>query len=205
MPTLVASRSEHSVEMQKSRIISDVCNALSRGAVNQAEEILEKRYPFAPEEITPRRYGPLESTRVFVRDGFIDRYSGDLLIFPPVFRVLSGTLPHSFPFHPNWKTDVTHPAYWEVGATVDHLIPVTRGGPDTLENWVTTSMARNSAKMNWTLDELGWSVHPPSALEDWGGLLFWFLDYTSAHPDTLESGSVRQWHHAAERVVAETA
>jgi hypothetical protein len=40
-------------------------------------------------------------------------------------------LPERFPFHPNWKTDVTHPAYWEVSATIDHLTPVTRGGYST--------------------------------------------------------------------------
>jgi hypothetical protein len=49
-----------------------------------------------------------------------------------------------FPFHPNWKTEATHPAYWEVGATIDHMVPVTLGGADEPANWVTTSMARNS-------------------------------------------------------------
>jgi HNH endonuclease len=53
------------------------------------------------------------------------------------------------------------PAFWEVGATIDHVVPVTRGGADDESNWVTTSMARNSAKMNWTLEELGWTLHPP--------------------------------------------
>jgi hypothetical protein len=117
-----------------------------------------------------RRQGPVESTRVFVRDGFIDRYTGTRLIFPPVLRTLSEALPGEFPFHPNWKTDVTHPAYWEVGATVDNLIPVTRGGKDAEENWVTASMARNSAKMNWTLQDLGWHLHPPGDIRDWDGL-----------------------------------
>ena len=94
-------------------------------------------------------------------------------------------MPNEFPFHPNWKTDLTHPSYWEVGATVDHVVPVTRGGADDESNWVTTSMARNSAKMNWTLNELGWTVHPPGDIKHWDGLIRWFLDYTSAHPSTL--------------------
>jgi serine/threonine protein kinase len=68
---------------------------------------LRRDYPFAPEAVTKRQYGPVESTRVFVRDGFIDRYTGERLIFPPVLRVLSAILPAEFPYHPNWKTTVT--------------------------------------------------------------------------------------------------
>lgn len=186
--------------MLKSAVIYDVCNALLAGSIGEAKDILASMYPFSPEEITPRRYGPVESTRVFVRDGFIDRYSGARLVFPQVFRVLSEVMPEAFPFHPNWKTDVTHPAYWEVGATVDHLVPVTRGGADIPENWVTTSMARNSAKMNWMLEELGWSLHPKGDMKEWDGLLYWFLEYSEAHPEVLTNSSVRQWHRATETV-----
>ncbi len=114
-----------------------------------------------------------------------------------MLRVLSIALPSEFPFHPNWKTDVTHPAYWELGATVDHLIPVSRGGADDESNWVTTSMARNSAKMNWTLEELGWVLHPPGDFGEWDGLMHWFLEYTRSHPEMLANASVRQWHRAA--------
>lgn len=186
---------------EKSAFIDQVCRALSAGSPEAARTILATRYPFAPEPITPRRYGPVESTRVFVRDGFIDRYSGDRLVFPPVLRVISAVLPTTFPFHPNWKTDVTHPAYWEVGATVDHLIPVTRGGADEESNWITTSMARNSAKMNWTLGELGWALHPPGNVREWDGMTRWFLDYSAVNPTLLASGTVRQWYRAAQLVV----
>src|SRR6185295_17019200 len=140
---------------EKSAVIAEVCRAIMEGAVEEGVSIARRDYPFAPEPITKRSYGPTESMRLFIRDGFIDRYTGDRLIFPPVLRVLSHVLPAEFPYHPNWKTDLTHPSYWEVGATVDHVIPVTRGGADDEANWVTTSMARNSAKMNWTLTELG--------------------------------------------------
>ena len=190
--------------MDKVTTIAAVCAALSTQAEDEAVAILRARYPFAPEPITPRRYGPLESTRVFVRDGFIDRYTGERLIFPPVLRVLSNALPEAFPFHPNWRTDVTHPAYWELGATVDHVIPVTRGGHDDESNWATTSMARNSAKMNWTLDELGWQMHPPGEFRAWDGMLHWFVEYTEIHPIALENASVRQWRRAATQVLHES-
>jgi hypothetical protein len=101
---------------EKSAVIADVCRALAEGGVEEAVSIAKRDYPFAPEPIIKRNYGPIESTRLFVRDGFIDRYTGERLIFPPVLRILSLKLPAVFPYHPYWKTDVTHPSHWEVGA-----------------------------------------------------------------------------------------
>jgi 5-methylcytosine-specific restriction endonuclease McrA len=137
---------------EKSIAIAETCAALTRGERAQAISLLKRDYPVAPNPVTKRQYGPVESTRVFIRDGFIDRYTGERLVFPPVLRLISADLPDDFPFHPNWKANVTHPAYWEVGATVDHLIPTSRGGADDESNWVSTSMARNSAKGNWTTE-----------------------------------------------------
>jgi hypothetical protein len=182
---------------EKSQVIASVCTALNGRLKDQAISLLKRDYPFAPDLVTKRQYGPFESTRVFVRDGFTDRYTGGRLIFPPVLRLISVELPLEFPSHPNWKTDVTHPAFWEIGATVDHLVPVTRGGADDDSNWVTTSMARNSAKMNWTLDELGWSLHPPGDFKEWDGLIHWFLEYTNEHPALIAKASMRQWQRAA--------
>lgn len=188
---------------EKSAVLADVCRAIAANAVDEAVSIAKRDYPFAPEQITKRSYGPVESTHLFIRDGFVDRYTGDRLVFPPVLRVLSQVLPNEFPFHPNWKTDLTHPSYWEVGATVDHVVPVTRGGADDESNWVTTSMARNSAKMNWTLKELGWTLHPAGDISHWDGLVGWFLRYTAAYPATLNT-SIRGWHRAAESAFGPT-
>ena len=185
------------VHFEKVTAISRVCEAVARGSLDDAREILGLDYPFDPGAVAPRKYGPVEATRVFIRDGFVDRYSGQPLLFPPVLRVLSNVLPAEFPFHPNWKTEVTHPAYWELGATVDHLVPVTLGGADEESNWVTTSMSRNSAKMNWTLDQLGWQLFPPGEFTEWDGMISWFLDYLNVNPELLINRSVRQWHRAA--------
>jgi hypothetical protein len=95
--------------IEKSAVISQVCNALADDEDSVAKSRLRRDYPFAPTAPTARKYGEKESTRVFVRDGFLDRYTGERLIFPPVLRVLSIVLPDEFPYHPNWKTVVTHP------------------------------------------------------------------------------------------------
>jgi hypothetical protein len=183
--------------------IQAACAALRNGGQDQAISLLKRDYPFAPQPVTKRQYGSLESTRVFVRDGFIDRYTAERLVFPPVLRVISAELPVDFPYHPNWKTDVTHPAYWEIGATVDHLIPVSRGGADDDSNWVTTSMVRNSAKGNWTVAELGWILQAPGDFRDWDGLIHWFLEYTKNRPELIAAASMREWHRAATLAVTD--
>lgn len=177
--------------------IVDVCRALECRAPDAARETLAQRYPFTAPPATPRRYGPSQATRLFIRDGFIDRYSGKRVVFPPVLRVISLMLPEEFPYHPNWKMDVTHPAYWELTATVDHIVPACRGGADDDQNWVTTSMARNSAKGNWTLEDLGWELHPAGAVADWDGLLGWYVEITSTQPALLLDDSMRKWRKAA--------
>jgi len=192
--------------MNKIDAISEVCFSLSRNRRDTAIETLARNYPFAPRPIKKAHCTPCQSTRVFVRDGFIDRYSGDKLVFPAVFRVISLALPREFPFHPNWKTDVTHPAYWEMAATVDHHEALSVGGQHDQSNWYTTSMARNAAKMNWTLAQLGWRLHEPGNMQQWDGLLGWFLEYIDDHPDILhqddlEIKSLKQWHAAGKQVM----
>ncbi len=182
--------------VEKSIVVADVCKALLEGDRDTARTFLASNYAFAPHAPTSRRYGPRQATRVFIRDGFVDRYTGSRLIFPPVLRLISAELPQDFPYHPNWKTDKTHPAYWELSATIDHLVPVTRGGADDESNWVTTSMARNSAKLNRTLTELGWTLHACGDIKEWDGLAGWFLRYGEQHPDAVR-GQLQQWYRAA--------
>ncbi len=93
----------------------------------------------------------------------------------------------------------THPAYWELFPTIDHVLPLARGGADSDTNWVTTSMLRNAAKANWTLEELGWRLLPPGSLADWDGLMRPFLEFVDSDRSVLEDRYLRQWHSAAVR------
>jgi hypothetical protein len=63
---------------EKSIAIADACAALNSGVRDRAISLLKRDYPFAPDPVTKRQYGPLESTRIFVRDGFTDRYTGSV-------------------------------------------------------------------------------------------------------------------------------
>jgi hypothetical protein len=135
--------------------------ALAAGDAAGATRAIEAGYPFKMMRNTGRRYDERLATRVFLRDGFLDRYRGGRLFYPPVLRLLSIATPAVFPYHPNWRADVCHPAYWTHQATIDHIEPVARGGADSIENFATCSMRTNAVKSSWTLDELQWTLHPP--------------------------------------------
>jgi hypothetical protein len=103
-------------------------------------------------------------------------------------------LPEVIPYHLNWKISETHPAFWQLSATVDHVVPVARGGrDDDNENLVTTTMLRNSAKAHWLLAELGWSLRPIAPQADWDGLLGWFRGQVREHPELLKHAALRRW------------
>src|SRR5687767_2160048 len=129
--------------ISRHQTIESVCVFLRDENLSGAADLLRREYAFTPAEIVERKYGDTEALRVFLRDGFVDRYSGARLVFPGVLRVLALQLPHEFPYHPNWKMTATHLAFWELSPTVDHIVPIARGGIDSDENWVTTSMLRN--------------------------------------------------------------
>ena|SRR5688500_18432347 len=141
-------------------------------------------------------------TCIFIRDSFVDRYSSQRLVFPGALRLLSRLMPEDFPAHPNWKMSASHIIYWELFPTVDHIYPVARGRPDDESNWVTTSMLRNSAKSNWTLEELGWALRDLPSENAWDGLITWFIRYLEQDPAHLTDGYISKWHRAAIRATA---
>jgi len=111
-------------------------------------------------------------------------------------------MPEDFPAHPNWKMSVSHIVYWELFPTIDHVYPVARGGPDDESNWVTTSMLRNSAKSNWLLEELGWTLLQLPLVNAWDGLTTWLVRYLELHQAHLDDRYIRKWHRAAIRAMA---
>jgi len=183
--------------VDKTTTLADMAKELREGRVEKAREILTSEYPFVCVEPSARKYTLADSTRMFIRDGFIDRYSGERLVFPGALRLLSHIFPDEFPYHQHWKVSETHDAFWKLTPTVDHVVPVSRGGEDSESNWVTTSMLRNSIKAQWTLDELQWELHPAGKIIDWDGLMGWFLDYVSNKPELQAISYLSKWQKAA--------
>ena len=107
--------------------------------------------------------------RVFVRDHFTCRYCGRRTLFVPVLRAISSIVPDVLPYHPHWKMSDCHIAYWQYAASIDHVVPIARGGDATSDdNLVTSCYMCNSIKQNWLLDELHWQLLPISG-ERWDG------------------------------------
>jgi 5-methylcytosine-specific restriction endonuclease McrA len=177
--------------------ITRICQSIAAGRLDDAVATLKQDYPFSARLPVGGSQDKATATRVFVRDGFIDRYTGDRLVFPGVLRLLSQLFPDDFPFHTNWKLSATHPAYWELYPTVDHIVSIARGGTHDDTNRVTTSMMRNSAKGVWTLGELGWQLYPAGDVKQWDGLMGWFVRFVEADTRLLTMASVRPWHRAA--------
>lgn len=155
-----------------------------------------------------------QKTRLYLRDGFKDRYTGELLVYHPALLLLSLLLPMEFPYHPNWRLGTGHSMYWSLSPTYDHIVSLAVGGRDIEENWVSCSQTTNSRKDARSLEVLQWRLHEPGDITVWDGLLGWFLAYLDFHPGCLqrvdftpeERGIVRsinEWLPAAKRVQRE--
>jgi hypothetical protein len=189
--------------MDPTETIVAVCEALRRSE-EEARAQLFKSYRFLTLTRSKRSYTPVQCMRIFLRDGFIDQYSGRRLVFPGTLRALSLLLPEEFPYHPNWKVEVTHPAFWELFPTIDHVVPVSHGGLDDESNWVTTSQMLNTAKANWSLEQLGWKIQEGTPSSGWDGLTRWCLEFVSARKDLMKNDYVRKWIRAAETCLPAT-
>ena len=112
---------------------------------------------------------------------------------PGVLRLISLRLPDQFRFHEHWKSSESHPAYWQLSPTIDHIVPLARGGAHVSENFVTTSMLGNAANANWTLEELDWSLHPAGDLKKWDGLTGWLLAEVGRSSQWQNNRAVTKW------------
>jgi hypothetical protein len=195
-------KSEAAQDDTAAEILAAACVALSEGRRDVAVDTIRTRYPFQPIATSQRRYSFVDVTRTCLRDGFVDRYTGRRLVFPGALRLLSHLMPLEFPFHPNWKTTACHFAYYELYPTIDHIQPVSRGGVDASLNWVVTSMLTNSAKANFTLEELGWRLRTPGELQTWDGLLGWFERWMETADRSEPPLHLRQWAAAARHAKA---
>ena len=189
--------------MEHIDVIVNVGNELARDNKNSAIDYLEKNYKHNFIQYDLRAMTHFDKLKIFIKDGFIDRYSGKKLLFPNVLRIISMELGDVFPFHPNWKMSDCHIAYWEMIPTYDHIIPIARGGKDDPSNIVTTSQMINSAKSGFLLEEIGLKILPPGKISEWDGMIHWYKDYTKNHTYILNDKALIPWHNALEKCFKE--
>lgn len=187
--------------MDRIQALKQVSLMICNGEYTAAETLLTEALPFEAPENAGRSYSTATKLSVFLRDGFIDRYSGEKLVNPGYLRALSKLFPEAFPFQTNWKMGQCHMAFWQYTPTIDHLIPVARGGADDASNWVTTNMLHNAAKSNWLMEELDWKLHPPGNGQDWCGLSEEFLQIVERNPQLRDDSYIRQWYAATRKCI----
>lgn len=139
------------------------------GDVEQALAEIEQRVA----DVEPRRGVPLRgAAAIFRRDCWTCRYCAGRTIAPPVLRVLSHLYPDRFPYHPNWKAGMVHPAYLLLCTSLDHVHPGGRGGSwSDPGNLATACWPCNNGKADFTLEEIGWQLLDEQEVRsEWSGL-----------------------------------
>ena len=177
--------------------IDALCSAarlLANDKLKEAEKIIKEKYPFIPIKRESRKASQKQLMEQFFRDGFIDRYSGKKLVNPGMLRTMSLKIPEAFPYQSSWKVDECHIAYWDYYPTLDHIHPIALGGKDVPENWVSTSMVYNSAKSNFTLEQIGWKLKDKGDIKDWDGLSGYFIKTVEKDKSLLEINAIKSWY-----------
>lgn len=186
---------------EKSKVISDIVEMLLHNNRESAKSIILNEYPHSFFDIEKRSYSVTQKMEQFIKDGFIDRYTGQKLLNPGILKTISSYFPEEFPYHPHWKMTQTHIAYWELIPTIDHIYPIAKGGHDDKNNWVTTSMKNNSIKSNYTIDEIHWKLYPQGNIEVWDGLTKPFIELVNINKYLLNDNYIKSWYNISTKLM----
>ncbi len=187
--------------VDNSTIIEEVVIKINDKEHEKARDLIVDKYPF--KQIIKKEKSKSFKTivKLFFNDGFIDRYTGKKLINPGMLRVLSIMYPNEFPYHPNYKADECHSAFWDLTPSLDHVVPFSLGGEDDEANWVTTSNKNNSIKNVYSLEEIGWKLYPKGDLKEWDGLSEKFLEIVNENEKLLENTYVKKWYKVTKDIL----
>ena len=180
--------------MEKADILQTVAEALLGGDRAEALSHIADHYPFSFVPGGKRQYSDQLRMKIYSRDGFMDRYSGERLVNPGLLRAVSHYFPAEFPYHPHWKYSNCHLAFWELLPSLDHVIPVALGGADDESNLVSTTQLNNSIKANWTLEQLRWKLRPIEENSRWDGLTGLFIRLFERDPSLEEISYIGRWY-----------
>ncbi|QAT39090.1 hypothetical protein [Clostridium sp. JN-9] len=70
--------------MDKALIIREACSLILNESKQKAIKFINNNYKFTQETVQKRAYTDKIKMQVFLRDGFIDRYTGDKLLIPGI-------------------------------------------------------------------------------------------------------------------------
>ena len=130
-----------------------------------------RRAPAASPALRTKRAGvPVAVKReVFARDQYTCRLCGMQTVDVEVMKALSKAFPAEFPYHPRWRQDAVSPVYWTHVTSLEHVVPIARGGAHDASNFATSCYACNDARSDYLLEELGWGLREVTTVA-WIGL-----------------------------------
>jgi 5-methylcytosine-specific restriction endonuclease McrA len=130
---------------------------------------------------------------VLLRDGFIDRYTGDKLVFPGILFLLHFEIPEIFRYNKNWKPEVCHKIFWELYPTVDHIHAQANGGSHELDNLITTLQVINNHKSKKNFEKINWERKDEGVLSNWDGLTTMFFELMKKKNDYAGYTDLPNW------------
>ena len=133
-----------------------------------------REIPGAPPPSTSRTKRRMPSTSIsrsiFKRDGWRCRFCEVKVISVVAIKILDGMFPEEIRNRPPMRE--IHGGIRALAASLDHILPHSRGGDNSPENLVCACGPCQFGRNQWTLEEVGFSDprERPAIVDEWDGL-----------------------------------
>lgn len=127
--------------------------------------------PVAKNRAKVRMPGKAAQRAVFERDGWRCRLCGIRVVHSEMIRLLDDAFPDVVRWRSRKMVDL-HGAFRVLCASVDHVLPHSRGGTSEVDNLVAACGPCNFGRNQWTIEEVGFlDPHSvPPVVDRWDGL-----------------------------------
>lgn len=171
---LLAGNSDEASDLLRKADIPEIMQHVKRLVGPNSVEIhrsIERPKPLPAQERDPDRM-PTDATErgVFERDAWRCRFCGMKVLSRKARNILA----NGFPKISRWKPQgyKSHAALYAMASSLDHVIPHSRGGEDSDENFVTACYGCQFGRGEWLLEEM--ELMDPRqfapVLDSWDGL-----------------------------------
>jgi len=126
---------------------------------------------------------------VWTRDNWVCRYCNEPVIFAPTLKILDSLSPKHGYYHAHGDENYMIPRFARAWASVDHVVPFSKGGEDTKDNLVTACWRCNNTISNQTESEGKPKLKPINkitAKTDWDGMASLYLKLSDSKDEWTE-------------------
>jgi hypothetical protein len=123
--------------------------------------------------------------RIWYRDGWTCRYCGEPVFFAPTLKILDRRSPGHGYYHPHGKGREILPLFQWRWASVDHIVPHSRGGSDDEDNFVTACWQCNLRLRDSPIESKPIPSSPPGDTSQyaWDGFASIYVQLTAGDDD----------------------